>query len=166
MTLCTQRYMTFLSLTIRTIYRLIVCPSPQLTINMVKGDPQKNSSDCGRLCLAMAFELLSTKASYIAAYDSKRIRKHLSECLVKSRFSPFPVIDKRSTSDITVTDSMKIELHCMCRMPELPGDQIAECMREVSKPQRWFHKHCLDIPDGAFDSENNEKWVCETSNGK
>ena len=144
--------------TIRTISRLIVSYSPELTIKMIKVDPQKNSNDCGVLCVAIAFDLLSAEAPCFAAYDSKRIRQHLIDCLTQSCFSPFPVTGERSTSDISCLDSMKLDLHCVCRMPEFPGDKMAEC----ESCGKWYHSHCLDIPESVFDSELDERWLCNT----
>ena len=106
--------------TIRTISRLIVT-SPQLTLKMIEVDRQKNSDDCGVLAVAIA----STPC--IAVYDIQRIREHLMECLARSKFSPFPVIWERSTSDINCLDVIQLDVHCVCRLPELPGDKMAEC---------------------------------------
>ena len=85
--------------TICTISRLIVTSSPQLTLKMIEVDRQKNFDDCGTLAVAIAFDLLSASTPCIAAYDIKRIRAHLIECLARSKFSPFPVIGEQSTSD-------------------------------------------------------------------
>ena len=84
--------------TIRTISKLIVTSSPQLTLKMIEVDRQKKSDDCGVLVVAIAFDLLSASTPCIAAYDIKRIREHLMECLAQSKFSPFPVTGERSTS--------------------------------------------------------------------
>ena len=144
--------------TIGTISRLIVTSAPQLTLQMIEVNRHKNSEDCGVLAVAIAFDLLSANAPCIAAYDTGRIRAHLMECLTHSKFSPFPVTGVRSTHDINCLDSMKLDLHCVCRMPELPGDQMAEC----ESCCRWFHRHCVDIPDSVFNSELDVKWLCNT----
>ena len=81
-------------------------------------DPQKNSSDCGVLYVAIAFDLLSAKGQCIAAYNSTIIRKHLSQCRVNCCLTPFPVIGKRSTSSIVYLDTVSVDLFCICRMPE------------------------------------------------
>ena len=41
-----------------------------------------------------------------------------------------------------------IELHCVCHLPE-EGD-MAEC----EPCGKWFHRHCVDIPDAVFDTKN------------
>ena len=142
--------------TIRTISRLIVTSSPQLTLKMIEVDRQKNSDDCGVLAVAIAFDLLSASTPCIAAYDIKRNRAHLIECLARSKFSPFPVIGERSTSDISCLDVIELDLHCVCRLPELPGDKMAEC----ESCKQWFHSHCVDIPNSVFNSEADVRWLC------
>ena len=143
------------SSTISTIARLTVCSLSQLTIRTVGVDPQKNSSDCGVLCVAIAFDLLSAKGPCIAAYNSTIIRKHLSQCLVNCCLTPFPVIGKRSTSPIVYLDIVSVDLFCICRMPEFPGDRMVECER----CHRWFHQHCLEIKNEVFDLVD-ASWLC------
>ena len=106
--------------------------------------------------MAIAFVLLSASTPCIAAYDIKRIRAHLIECLARSKFSPFPVIGERSTSDISCLDVIEHDLHCVCRLPELPGDKMAEC----ESCKQWFHRHCVDIPNSVFNSEADVRWLC------
>ena len=103
--------------------------------------------------MAIAFDLLSASTPCIAAYDIKRIRAHVIECLARSKFSPFPVIGERSSSDINCLD---VDLHCVCRLPELPGDKMAEC----ESCKQWFHSHCVDIPNSVFNSEVDVRWLC------
>ena len=103
--------------------------------------------------MAIAFDLLSASTICIAAYDIKRIRVHLIECLARSEFSPLPVIGERSISDINCLD---VDLHCVCRLPELPGDKMAEC----ESCKQWFHSHCVDIPNSVHNSEADVRWLC------
>lgn len=44
-----------------------------------------------------------------------------------------------------VKSSKTIDLRC-CRIPEEPGDEIAEC----GKCHVWYHHHCMDIPSEVF----------------
>ena len=57
--------------TVHTITRLVLCPTSKLTLKMVDVDLQRNSSDCGVLCLAIAFDVLSARAPQVAAYTHK-----------------------------------------------------------------------------------------------
>ena len=76
--------------TVYTIMRLVLCPTSKLTLKMVDVDLQRNSSDCGVLRLAIAFDVLSARAPQVASYTHKLIRQHLCECLEHCCFSAFP----------------------------------------------------------------------------
>ena len=66
---------------------------------------------------------------------------------VPSKLLPHSVYGKRSTSSIVYLDTVSVDLFCICRMPEFPGDRIVECER----CHRWFHQHCLEIKNEVFD---------------
>ena len=76
--------------TVHTITRLVLYPISKLTLKMVNADLQRNCSDCGVLCLAIAFDVLSARASQVAAYTHQLLRQHLCKCLEECHFSPFP----------------------------------------------------------------------------
>ena len=142
--------------TVDTVARLAFCSSSALTIKMVDVDHQKNSSDCGVLCLAIAFDLLSAQAPIVARYNHKLIRRHLLNCLSAVYFSPFPTLGELTSSNIKYKTTMKVPVFCVCRMPEHPGEKWAEC----EKCFNWYHKYCLDIPDSVFDETLNDSWKC------
>ena len=150
-------YTSIPSSTVDTVARLMFCSSPTLTIRMVEVDLQRNSSDCGVLSIAMAFDLLASQAPCVAKYDQELIRQHLCDCLSKCLFSPFPAKGEQSTTGIKYKSTFEVKIFCMCRLPEHPGEQWAECERCLG----WFHRHCLDIPDSVF-SETFESWECPT----
>ena len=111
------------------------------------------------ICLrcAVAFDLLASQTPCVAKYDQELIRQHLCNCLSKCLFLPFPAKGERSTTGIKYKSTFQIKIFCMCRLPEHPGEQWAECERCLS----WFHCQCLDIPDSVF-SETCESWECPT----
>ena len=150
-------YMSLPSSTVDTIARLVFCPSPILTIRMVDVDLQRNSSDCGVLSVAIAYDLLASQAPCVAKYDHKLIRQHLCDCLSKCILSAFPAKGERSLTGIQYKNTIQVEIFCTCRLPEHPGEQWAECERCLG----WFHRHCLDIPDSVF-CETPELWECPT----
>ena len=77
------------SSTVNTIALLTMCPTRELTIKMIDVDLQKNSSDCGVLYIAHAFELMSKMAPSTAEFDQEQLRNHLCECLGNCCFSSF-----------------------------------------------------------------------------
>ena len=85
--------------TVDTVAGLAFCSSV-LTIKMVDVDHQRNSSDCGVLCLAIAFDLLSARAPIIARYNHKLIRRHLLNCLSAIHFSRFLTLGEQTSSNI------------------------------------------------------------------
>ena len=62
-------YPSIPSSTADTIARLVFCHSATLTIKMVDVDLQSNSSDCGVLSLAIAYDLLCAQAPCVTKYD-------------------------------------------------------------------------------------------------
>ena len=79
-------------------------------------------------------------------YDHTSIRNHLAKCLEDCKFSRFPVLHGREGNRVKYVQH--IELHCVCHLPE-EGD-MAEC----EPCGKWFHRHCVDIPDAVFDTKN------------
>ena len=150
-------YSSLPSSTVDTIARLVFCPSSKLVIRMVDVDLQTNSSDCGVLSLAIAFDILSSKAPCVTKYDHKLIRQHLCDCLSECCFSAFPARGERSLADIRYKNTTEVEIFCICRLPEHPGEQWAECESCLG----WFHRHCLDIPDSVFGG-TDKSWECPT----
>lgn len=148
-------YSSIPSSTVDTIARLVFCSSATLTIKMVEVDLQRNSSDCGVLCLAIAYDLLSIRAPCITTYDHELTRRHLSECLLNCSFSPFPAKGERSLAPIRYKNVVEVKVFCMCRLPEHPGEEWAEC----ETCSDWFHRHCCEIPDSVF-NDTQESWKC------
>ena len=91
------------------IARLVFCHSATLTIKMVEVDLQSNSSDCGVLSLAIAYDLLCAQAPCVTRYDHSLIREHLCERLTKSSFSEFPAKGERSLRPIQYRSVVKLE---------------------------------------------------------
>ena len=53
---------------------------------------QSNSSDCGILSIAYAFDLCSGYDPCEVKYDHKKIRQHLVMCLENFQLSRFPLL--------------------------------------------------------------------------
>ena len=136
--------------TIRIIASLIFSSPSNLVIDVVR---QTNSSDCGVLSIAFAYDLCSGIDPCQARYDHQLIRQHLLDCLEDCKLSCFPVgSDRRSTR---VKCTQEIDLHCSCRLPEEDGDEMAEC--DLCK--QWYHRHCMNVPQGF--SGLDVPWICK-----
>ena len=108
--------------TIRVIASIFTS-APKLVIRMMDVMRQTNSSDCGVLSIAFAYDLCSGVDPCRTRYDHNLIRQHLLECLEDCDLSRFPISsDRRSTM---VKCTQEIDLHCSCRLPEEVGDEMA-----------------------------------------
>ena len=114
---------------------------------------QSNSSDCGILSVAYAFDLCSGNDPCEVKYDHKKIRQHLVMCLENCQLSRFPLLCERKSSSIKATKT--VDLYCSCRMPGESND-MAEC----DSCHVWYHRHCMDIPSEVFDKEDIY-WECK-----
>ena len=149
-------YPTVSSATVRIIASLLCSSAPQLVVRMMDVGRQSNSSDCGVLAIAFAYDVCSGADPCTVKFDHKSIRQHLAECLEKCSLSRFPVVAERRSSGVRNTQT--VDLHCSCRLPEERGDKMAEC--DVCKT--WYHQHCMDIPDHVFDDDSDVPWTCKT----
>lgn len=126
------------SSTIPIIVNLVFTQHP---INMLDVEKQGNKSDCGVLSIAIAYDLCSRQ----------------DPALENNSFTRFPVAGER-TGGVSVKSSEVVDLFCSCRMPEEEDINMAlwdEC-------QEWYHKHCMDIPDEVFLSDEEVPWKCKT----
>ena len=135
---------------------MVFSPASNLTIKMVNIERQSNSSDCGILAIAYAFDICSGVDPCKARYDSSRTRQHLATCLSDCNFSRFPVVgSERKCRSVKL--SKTVELYCTCRLPERVGkDNMVECA--VCKD--WFHQSCQDVPKDVF-TTSGIIWKCK-----
>ena len=141
--------------TIQIIASLLFTSGPQLEIRMMDVRRQPNSSDCGILAIAFAYDICSGADPCKVKFDHKSTRQHLVTCLEKCNLLRFPVLgDRRS---VGIKNTQCVDLHCSCRLPEVQGEDMAKC--EGCKV--WYHKHCMDIPSEVFNSED-VPWKCKS----
>ena len=77
--------------TIPIIASLTNCQLSSLRIHMMDVGRQTNSSDCGVLSVAIAYDLCSGDDPATVVYDHSRIREHLKTSLKSCSLSRFPV---------------------------------------------------------------------------
>ena len=99
---------------VHTITRLVISPTSKLTLKLVDVDLQRNSSDCGVLCLAIAFDVLSARAPQVVAYTHKLFRQHLCKCLEECHFSSFPS-ENRALTPVGYKYVFDVDIFCVCR---------------------------------------------------
>ena len=87
-------YQSLPSSTLCTITNLVFCSTSTLSIKLVDVELQKNGSDCGVLCLAIAYDICLKQPPCVARYNSKLIRQHLEQCLQNGSLSSFPLLGR------------------------------------------------------------------------
>ena len=147
-------YPSVSSHTMRIIAGLIFSSASDLVVRIMDVGKQSNSSDCGVFAIAFAFDICSGEDPCSVRFDHKLIRQHLAKCLENCRLSRFPTLGKRKSSHIQ--HIQREELHCSCRLPEEPGDEMAEC----DSCKVWYHRHCMDIPSEVFNN-TDVPWKCK-----
>ena len=147
-------YSSVSSKTIHLIASMTSSSAAKLVVRMMDVEKQSNGSDCGVLAIAYAFDICSGFNPCRVRFDHRTIRQHLSACLERCQFSRFPVCGERKSA--SVRSSKTVDLHCSCRMPEQPGDEMAEC----DKCHVWYHRHCMDIPSEVFGNVE-VSWQCK-----
>ena len=96
--------------TIKLIASLLFSPAEQLVVRMMDVGRQSNSSDCGVLSVAFAYDICSGKDPCKIKYDHRSIRQHLADCLEKCCISCFPEVGERRT--VGVEHIHSVDLHC------------------------------------------------------
>ena len=148
-------YCSVSSTTINVIIAsLLFTSSPKPVIRMMDVGRQTNGSDCGVLSIAFAYDICSGNNPCKAKYNHKSIRQHLLKCLEECQLSRFPLVGERRHSQVKHTQEIK--LHCSCHMPEVAGDEMAQC----DSCDVWYHQHCVDIPKEVF-GDLDIPWVCK-----
>ena len=135
--------------TLKLISSLVCTPASELKVRMMDVAKQCNSSDCGVLVIALAYEIASGNDPCKVKFDNKSIREHLASCLKQCCISRFPVASERHCID-GVKHTHSVELHCSCRLPEETSDKMAEC----DACKQWYHQHCMDIPNEVFGDDD------------
>ena len=78
------------------------------------------------------------------------MRSHLITSIESGKATPFPVI-KKQTRRKRLVDTVYLELHCVCRLPDngTPMIKCDECLC-------WFHAVCVNAVLGE------KPWFCQT----
>ena len=142
--------------TITLIASMVFNSLPKLVVRMMDVEKQSNGADCGVLAIAYmyVFDICSGFDPCQIKFDHRFIRQHLVTCFENCQFQRFPVLGERKNARVKFSKS--VELHCSCRMPEQPGDEMVEC----DSCHVWYHRHCMDIPSEVF-GVSEVSWKCK-----
>ena len=134
---------------IHLIASMVYSSSSTLEVRTMDVAKQSNSSDCGVLSIAYAFDLCSGYDPCEVKYDHKKIRQHLVSCLENCQLSRLPLLLCEQKSSST-----KFE-----KTVRMPGE--SHDMAKCDICHVWYHRHCMDIPSEVFDKEEDIYWECK-----
>ena len=109
-----------------------------LYIHVPPVQQQSGIVDCGVFVIAFAVHAALGENVGEIEFQQEEMRSHLSKCLWKKTFSPFPKLGERGHRDNYFLCWI-LELYCNCLMPETYGNMV-ECEHCFN----WFHQDCVD----------------------
>ena len=130
-----------------------------LFMDFVNIQHQGNGSDCGLFALACATDLVYGRDPFLSYWNTKVMRPHLIKCLETKKMTCFP-LDKTRRIPVRnkLKKSIKVNIHCICRMPYGRADQGMVCCDVCRK---WFHCTCMKIEESV--SLSDIHWECNQS---
>lgn len=133
-----------------------------LFMEFVNIQHQGNGSDCGLFALACATDLAYGRDPFLSYWNTKEMRPHLIKCLETKQMTCFP-LDKARRIPVRnkLKKSIKVNIHCICRMPYGRADQGMVCCDVCRK---WFHCTCMKIAESV--SLSDIHWECNQSTCK
>lgn len=114
------------SSSISIIASLAFCNLPSLKMNTIDVAKQTNSSDCGVLAVAIAFDLCSGMDPLTVRYNPRGIRPHLMECRRTFSFTRFHVKTANTKSDVIQRCAYLLHVQDAGNK-ELETDPMVEC---------------------------------------
>ena len=133
----------------------------RVSFDIVDVEGQTNSYDCGVYAIAYATHIIHgldpVKSKWVVAKES--MRKHLYECLLNKKMTPFPTYGPRKGKLIRCISSSTEDIHCICRMPNNPKYEMLVC--DVCS--RWYHLSCISIT--SDEAKTISKWHCKKCEG-
>ena len=121
-----------------------------LKLQKLSVQQQSNNRDCGLFAIANMVEICYGNNPEDLSYDEDAMRSHLEECLLSKEMKPFPKSFKPEMLPRPERKSTRIQLYCICQMPEDYDDHMICC----DKCDMWYHYSCIKLDT----TPNN--WEC------
>ena len=110
----------------------------------------------GAMTRLFATTLCNGKQPESMFYDQQQMRSHLLSCFEKRILEQFPIVKKRRIRTKKIVNTQMIEIHCICRMPEISGLPMVSC----SDCNTWYHGTiCMKVEEEAW--KPNTLWYCD-----
>ena len=127
----------------------------ELKVDFIDVQSQSGRDDCGLFAIAFATTLCNGKQPESMFYDQQQMRSHLLSCFEKRVMEQFPIVKKRRIRTKKIVNTQMIDIHCICRMPEISGLPIVSC----SDCNTWYHGTiCVKVEEEAW--KPNTLWYC------
>ena len=140
----------------RQIASLLVTSQKEIKLRHMDVQMQSGGYDCGLFAIAFATALADGEQPGRCLFDQNKMRQHLLKCLQEAAMTPFP-LKKNRRNGCRVKSWDTIEVHCICRMPEVNGVDMIEC----SNCKTWYHiPLCISVPRDA--TQSKKEWFCNT----
>ena len=134
----------------REVADILHSPLPVVTVQCLNVQKQRSGSDCGLFALAFIIAVCHGDDPTSLYFDQENMCFHLITNIESGEATPFPVI-KKQTRRKRLVDTVHIELHCVCRLPD-NGTPMIKC----DECQCWFHAVCVNAVLGE------KPWFCQT----
>ena len=138
------------------ISTLLATLSSHITLNFVDVQMQAGTYDCGLFAFMISFATVLVHdfnpGQYLFEQRSKR--RHLWNYLRNQNMLTFPFTKERRRKH-KVKNMQQVEVHCLYRLPSVPGIRLIEC----SICKVWYHANiCVAVDEQYFSRGVN--WSC------
>ena len=121
---------------------------------MFRGSKVQMTAVC-LVYIAFATAIVNGMTPEKCNFDQKLMRKHLLNCLMKGKLTPFPITkERRWTHKQTYEESFQV--YCSCRMQQMYGTKMMQC----STCKEWYHVDFISVPKQAL-NEYKVRWCCQ-----
>ena len=143
----------------RQIAALLATDHDEITLRHMNVQMQSGTYDCGLFAIAFATALVHGEHPGKFLFNQDSMRQHLIKCLELGEMMMFPIKKTRRSAGRMKSEDV-IEIHCSCRMPEIPGVDMIEC----SACGRWYHfPLCVCLCHRKL-AKKRSQWYCTSCN--
>ncbi|KAI6657249.1 hypothetical protein LOD99_11152 [Oopsacas minuta] len=124
----------------------------KMTVTFAPIQQQRGGADCRLFAAAVCRAIANGDDPQHIRWKQNWMRSYLSDCFKTETLKPFPATESKQLRTKILTSSrseFKIELWCLCNLPEFASSNMIEC----SKCRQWFHKPCVGLIDDSNDVE-------------
>ena len=111
----------------RQIAALLATDHDEITLRHMNVQMQSGTYYCGLFAIAFATALIHGEHPGKFLFNQDSMRQHLMKCLELGEMTMFPIKKTRRSARQMKSEDV-IEILCSCRMPEITGVDMIECI--------------------------------------